>query len=171
MEDMFKYLVPALLALIAWWLKVVREHDTVGRALYAEIEALVQIVVGRRYLEDMEEAANKLCFKSAFSQEPEYVRVPIKDSYCRVYAGNIQNLGCLKDEEAGLVVRFYQFADSFVRDVTEGGNLYQGTNDHTAFEEAVAILKEALSAYESLKALRERRASMNWFRRYLEAIV
>ncbi|CAI8824871.1 hypothetical protein EMIT0P253_260027 [Pseudomonas sp. IT-P253] len=53
--------------------------------------------------------------------------------YCRVYIANLGKLGYLSPEDAQLVASFYQYVESDVRDVTEGGIIYEGTNGPRSF--------------------------------------
>ncbi|MCK3850630.1 RidA family protein [Pseudomonas sp. W2Jun17] len=169
MGEAFKYLLPALLALFAWWLKVSREHKTVGRAIFAEMQALSDIVQARGYLKGLHDVATKLRVAGPFA-DPFPYPVSVGDHYNRVYVANLQNLGFLEEIEAGLVVRFYQLAESVVREVTEGGVLHKGTNDPAVFDENAWILQEALNVFKSIKELRDQRSKLFWMRRYWIAI-
>lgn len=78
------------------------------------------------------------------------LQVRIPQHYCRVYIANLGKLGYLSPKDAQLVVTFYQYVDSVVQDVTEGGIIYEGTNDPKAFTEAADALKFALDAAQQL---------------------
>lgn len=74
----------------------------------------------------------------------------IPQHYCRVYVANLGKLGYLSPEDAQLVVSFYQYVDSVVQDVIEGGVIYEGTDDPEAFIEAANVLQFALDAAQLL---------------------
>ncbi|WP_426201147.1 hypothetical protein [Pseudomonas sp. TWP3-1] len=169
MDEVVKFLLPVVLAILAWWLKLAREHNTVGRAIYSEIMALIEITRHRHFLQDLRMRAQ--LYNNDPSKPAEEYRIPVADHYCRVYAGNIQNIGCLDAEQAALIVRFYQLADSVVRDVSEGGQLYQGTSDPSAYEENALLLEQAMQVAENLKRLRERQSNERWYRRCWRAII
>lgn len=168
MDEVVKFSLPVVLAILAWWLKLAREHSTVGRAIYSEIMALTEITRHRHFLQDLRLRAH--LYRNDPSKPAEEYRISVADHYCRVYAGNIQNIGCLDAEQAALIVRFYQLADSVVRDVSEGGQLYQGTNDPCAYEENALLLEQAMQVAEDLKKLRERQSNERWYRRCWRAI-
>lgn len=162
-EEIIKFALPVVLAIIAWWLKLARENATVGRALCAEISALMEIVEERHFVADLDQAAQ--FFRENPEEPAKTYHVPIADHYCRVYAGSIQNLGCLDADQAELIVRVYQLADSVVRDVSEGGRLATGSSDPEHFEETARVLRKALSAGEDLKRLRAERAAQPWWKK------
>lgn len=168
MDEVVKFSLPVVLAILAWWLKLSREQSTVGRAIYSEIMALTEITRHRHFLQDLRERAE--LHRSDSSKPAAPYRISVADHYCRVYAGNIQNIGCLDAEQAALIVRFYQLADSVVRDVSEGGQLYQGTNDPCAYEENALLLEQAIQAAENLKMLRERQSNEPWYLRFWKAV-
>jgi len=168
MDEIIKFSLPVLLAILAWWLKLAREHSTVGRAIYSEIMALTEITRHRHFLQDLKTRAE--LYRNTPSAPAEVYRISVADHYCRVYVGNIQNIGCLDSEQAALIVRFYQLADSVVRDVSEGGQLFQGTNDPSAYEENALLLELAVNVANDLRILRERQANERWYRRCLRAI-
>lgn len=57
----------------------------------------------------------------------------------------------LKPEDAKLIFKFYQYADSVITDVSKGGALHEGTNDPSAFEENAQILSLAIAAANELE--------------------
>lgn len=168
MDEIVKFSLPVVLAILAWWLKLAREHRTVGRAIYSEIMALREIATHRHFLQDLRMRAQ--FYRDDPSKPAEEYRVSVADHYCRVYAGNIQNIGCLDAEQAALIVRFYQLADSVVRDITEGGQLYTGTSDPTAYDENALLLEQAMQVADDLNKLRERQSNESWYRRCWRAI-
>ncbi|MBJ2242943.1 hypothetical protein HRJ41_14925 [Pseudomonas sp. BF61] len=168
MDEVVKFSLPVVLAILAWWLKLSREQSTVGRAIYSEIMALTEITRHRHFLQDLRVRAE--FYRSDPSKPAEEYRISVADHYCRVYAGNIQNIGCLDAEQAALIVRFYQLADSVVRDVSQGGQLYQGTNDPCAYEENALLLEQAMQVAENLKMLRERQSNEPWYLRCWKAV-
>lgn len=168
MDEIIKFSLPVVLAILAWWLKLAREHSTVGRAIYSEISALQEIATHRHFLQDFRTRAE--FYRTNPSEPAEPYKISVADHYCRVYAGNIQNIGCLDAEQAALIVRFYQLADSVVRDVSEGGQLYEGTNDPNAYEENASLLERAMQVAEDLKILRESQRDEPCYRRFLRSI-
>lgn len=167
MGDFLKFALPAVLAIMAWWMKSVREHNTVGRAIFAEIRALLEIIEERHFLEDLDKAEQY--YRANPDAAPAPYQVPIADHYCRVYAGNIQSLGYLEPDQAELIVRFYQLVDSVVRDVSDGGGLAAGTSDPEDYEDTRRVLQKAVSTAKSLMTLRETRAAEPWWVRYWRA--
>ncbi|MCH5532854.1 hypothetical protein L6216_01545 [Pseudomonas syringae pv. syringae] len=168
MVEFLKFALPAILAVLAWWMKSVREHNTVGRAICAEILALLDIIEERDFLADLENT------EQYFRVNPEAAavlyHVPVADHYCRVYAGNIQNLGYLEPGQAELIVRFYQMIDSVVRDVSSGGRLAEGTSDPQDYKDTGRILRKAVITARSLMSLRKEQAAEPWWRRYWRAL-
>lgn len=167
-DEVIKFSLPVVLAILAWWLKLSRERSTVGRAIFSEIMALTEITRHRHFLQDLRARAE--FYRNDPSKPAKEYRISVADHYCRVYAGNIQNIGCLDAEQAALIVRFYQLADSVVRDVSEGGQLYDGTSDPSAYEENALLLEQATEAAENLKILREKQSNERWYRRCWRAI-
>lgn len=168
MGEFLKFALPAALAILAWWMKSVREHNTVGRAICAEIRALVEIIEERHFLTDLDKASQY--YRANPDAAPVPFQIPVADHYCRVYAGNIQSLGYLEPDQAELIVRFYQLADSVVRDVSDGGCLASGTSDPEDYEETRRILQKAVTTANSLMTLREKRAAELWWVRYWRAM-
>ncbi|KWS78073.1 hypothetical protein AL053_16975 [Pseudomonas savastanoi pv. fraxini] len=168
MGEFLKFAVPAILAVLAWWMKSVREHNTVGRAICAEILALLDIIKERDFLADLKNT------EQYFRENPEAAavsyNVPVADHYCRGYAGNIQNLGYLEPDQAELIVRFYQMVDSVVRDVSSGGRLAEGTSDPNDYKDTGRILQNAVMTASSLISLRNERAAEPWWRRCWRAL-
>lgn len=119
-------------------------------AIVAEVLALRKIAVERDYLAGLIETANELRALPENQRPVTSLQVRNPEHYCRVYVANLGRLGYLSSEDAQLVVSFYQYADSVVQDVTEGGIIHKGTDDPEAFTEAANILKFALDVAQQL---------------------
>ncbi len=143
-------ILPASTAAVGWLWQRWQERRSVRVAIVAEVLALKKIAEMRGYLEGLNDAVNSL------ESLPENQRpvipggISVADHYCRVYVANLSKLGYLERQDALLVVTFYQYVDSVVRDVTEGGILHAGSNDPQAFREAAGILKAALDTAQTL---------------------
>lgn len=127
-----------------------QERTSVRVAIVAEVLALMKIAVERDYLPGLVETANELRAIPEDQRPAVSLQVRIPEHYCRVYVANLGKLGYLSPEDAQLVVSFYQYADSVVQDVTEGGIIHKGTNDPEVFTEAANILKFALDIAQIL---------------------
>lgn len=89
-------------------------------------------------------------------------QIYVPDHYCRVYIAHVSKLGMLEPEDAKLIVKFYQYADSVVTDISKGGALYEGTNEPSAFEENAQILSLAVSTADELERRHRRNAFIRW---------
>lgn len=143
--------VTPIVAATAWFGKARRERDTVRVALVAEVTALRDIAQERRYVHDLLETADELKQLDESERPGKTFRVSVPDHYCRVYVAHIAKLGMLEAEDAKLVVRFYQYADSVVTDISKGGALYEGSNEPGAFEENAQILSLAIEVANELE--------------------
>lgn len=119
-------------------------------AIVAEVLALRKIAVERSYHAGLVEMGNKLLAIPEDERSEASLQVRIPQHYCRVYVANLGKLGYLSPEDAQLVVSFYQYVDSVVQDVIEGGIIYEGTDDPEAFTEAANVLQFALDAAQLL---------------------
>ncbi|XSS63699.1 hypothetical protein ACP9OK_01610 [Pseudomonas sp. B11] len=123
------------------------EVKSVRAALLAEVEAIHDMCVIRQYVD-------------AFREDAEYFRspegkkrqergegfknhIPATDINL-IYRANLNRLGGLSRREAKLIVRFHQLIGGVLQDVSEGGVLYEGSNDPNDYDEAVQILEQAL---------------------------
>ncbi|BBH45480.1 hypothetical protein [Pseudomonas sp. KU43P] len=141
------------IGLVGGWFKFYLERRSVRFAIYAEIQALVLIIRKREYLEGMIETIKEF-------EEGKYKKgtcviysASIDPSYCRVYSALVSTLGSLPADAAQLVVIFYQLIDSVVRDLSPGGQLHEGTDDVTVFNEASDLLSKALRVAEELQRI------------------
>ncbi|MFJ4346806.1 hypothetical protein [Pseudomonas sp. NPDC089401] len=147
----FGIAVPICATVAAWFWKTHHERKAVKVALIAEILALREIATTRRYVEELEETAQHLRGQEEGQREITKYQVKVPEHYCRIYINSVTKLGALKLKDAQLVVKFYQYADSFIMDVAPGGNLYEGTDDPAPFTENAAILREAIKIADELK--------------------
>jgi len=138
-------------AAIGWLWQRWREQKSIRVAIVAEVIALRKIAELRGYLSGLNNAVSML----ESLPENERPKLPggiaVADHYCRVYVANLSKLGYLSGKDALLVVTFYQYIDSVVRDVTDGGILHAGCNNPEAFREAASILKTALDLAKVLE--------------------
>ena len=160
MDDAFlKGIAPAFITLtgtivfglVGGWFKRHLERRSVRYALVAEIQALALIVRERRYLPSLLEAADVIDNGLLKGDEIVWFRVAVDSTYCRVYAAYTSSLGSLPAHIAQLVVTFYQFIDSVVRDVSPGGAVYEGTNKSSGFRDAGDLLAKALKVADELQ--------------------
>lgn len=143
-------LLTATVAAGGWFWQRWQERTSVRVAIVAEVLALRKIAVERDYLAGLIETANELRAIPEDQRPVTSLQVRIPEHYCRVYVANLGKLGYLSPEDAQLVVSFYQYADSVVQDVTEGGIIHKGTDDPEAFTEAANVLKFALDVAQKL---------------------
>jgi hypothetical protein len=149
--SVFGIAVPVCVTVLAWFWKTIHERKAVKVALIAQILALRDIATIREYAKEMLAIAEGL---RALPEEERQVRkyqVSVPEHYCRVYIANVSRLGALKLRDANLIVRFYQFADSVIRDVAPGGLLYDGTNNPEDFERNAQILTLAVEIANELE--------------------
>lgn len=142
--------IPAAVVAAGWLWQRWQERTSVRVAIVAEVLALKEIAVERLYLPGLLEMADHLDSITPSEREPVKLQVRIPEHYCRVYTANISKLGYLKSKDAQLVVRFYQYADSVVQDVTAGGIIYEGTSDPETFRGAAKVLESALYVADQL---------------------
>ncbi len=158
-EAFLKVIAPAfitltgtvVLGLVGGWFKRYLERRSVRYALVAEIQALALIVRERRYLPSFLEVAQGIENGALREDEIYSFGVAVDSTYCRVYAAYTSSLGSLPAHIAQLVVTFYQFVDSVVRDVSPGGIVYEGTNKAADFHEAADLLVKALKIADELQ--------------------
>jgi hypothetical protein len=150
-----------ILAILAWGIRTHRDRVAVKVALVTEIITLKKIAEVRGYADGLFETYHELSSLDPEERPKTQLMVKIPEHYCRVYQANLQKLGTLGLRDAFLVVSFYQYVDSFVRDVLPGGILHEGTSDPEAFKETGQVLKAAVRiAYE----LEHTTANSGWFR-------
>lgn len=147
----FGIALPVCATVAAWFWKTLHERKAVKVALVAEIMALRQIATIRGYVEDLEATADELRKLPEESRPRLEYRVKVPEHYCRIYVENLPRLGALSLKDAHLVVKFYQYADSVIMDISAGGVLYEGTNDPDFFTENAQILREAVAIAEELE--------------------
>ncbi|MCW1242951.1 hypothetical protein OC610_00895 [Pseudomonas sp. SAICEU22] len=149
--SVFGIAVPVCSVVVAWFWKTHHERKAVKIAIIAEILALKEIATERGYETGLMQTAVRLREIAEAEREKVRWQVAVPEHYCRVYVANISKLGALKLRDAGLIVKFYQYADSVIRDVSQGGILYKGSSDPQSFEENAAILRLALDIAAELE--------------------
>jgi len=155
----------AAVAAGGWLWQRWQERTSVRVAIVAEVLALKNIAEERTYLLGLIEIAEALRALPEGERPVASLQVRIPEHYCRVYVANVGKLGYLRPEDAQLVVSFYQYVDSVVQDVTEGGHIYQGTNDPDTFTEAATVLQFALDAAQKLADRHANRSWLGWRRK------
>lgn len=133
-----------------WFWQRQQERVSVRTAIVAEVRALYEVAKERKYFEALSESAEQLAEIPEGGRPVHQIMVQIADTYCRVYNANLTKLGYLEPVDALSVVRFYQFIDSVIRDVTKGGHLFEGSSDPVAFLDAANILEKAFAEAETL---------------------
>lgn len=149
--SVFGIAVPVCVTAFAWLWKTRHEKDSVRVALVAEIIALREIAGERGYVEDLMRHAKALRATPEDQRQALDYQVSVPEHYCRVYVANISKLGALKMKDASLIVMFYQYTDSVIRDVSPGGLLHGGTTDPEDFERNANILKRAFAVADELE--------------------
>ncbi|WP_144411587.1 hypothetical protein [Azotobacter chroococcum] len=124
------------------------ERKTTRQALLAEVQALVEIIRIRHYIDDLRQTALEI--ESNETEESYSFCVTVADHYRAVYDANLARLGCLSPDQASKIVRFYQMIDSVIRDVSPGGPLYESTANASKFNEAANILENAVKVANEL---------------------
>ncbi|MBD8604723.1 hypothetical protein IFT80_18965 [Pseudomonas sp. CFBP 8771] len=153
--------IPATLAAIGWWWQRRQDRRSVRVAIVAEVLALKDIAEEREYYSGLIQMAEHLESIPRERRENASLQVRVHEHYRRVYTANIDKVGYLTPRDAQLVVRFYQYVDSVVADVTEGGAIYEGTSDPLAYREAAAILHKAMAVADEI----HRRYHGRWWNR------
>lgn len=115
----------------------------VKKSLLSEMEAMMIIIKKRRFIEILEEMVSNNNVEAISSCIPEH--------YCRVYQEHCKNLGVLDCEDAIKIVKFYQYIDAVVQDIKDGSTFSQ-VPSIDGFQEAISLLNNAISEFESLKA-------------------
>jgi len=170
MEILLKVTLPLITAIVLWFLKAAKERSTIGLAIFAEINAICEIAEERAYLKGLKEQAEELRGRGEGDDTAQSVQVKIPDHYCRVYLNNLDAIGKLDADEAELVVRFYQFIDSVVQDITEGGVLTEGVTNVESFDEAITIFEKALKAADQLREVRVGKAAQPWYKKLMRMV-
>jgi len=135
----------------SWFWRARQERNAVRVALVAEVTALRDIAKARHYITQLLEAADALNKQAEANRESISFEVAVPSHYCRVYVQHVAKLGMLNPKDAKLIVKFYQYADSVVTDISKGGALYEGSSDPKAFEENAQILSLAMAAADELE--------------------
>ena len=118
------------------------EADLVEASLIAEMTALTEVAKERRYMSLLEEVIAQLQQQPAGTTVQFATNVP--PHYSRVYQANAHRIGLIDKDKATDIIRFHQFIDAVVQDVTEGGVLYSGGHLQ-AFMENHQILSRAFA--------------------------
>lgn len=143
------------------------EKKSVRAALLAEVEAMHDLCVIRKYVEELREDAD-------FFRSPEGTKwrkegnvyqttIPASD-FNLIYKANLSRLGGLSKNEAKLIVRFHQLVEGALQDASEGGVLNQGSYNPEDYDEAADILNEALSIAKVLIAEKKPWWQFRWLR-------
>ncbi|MDV9030700.1 hypothetical protein Q7C30_001100 [Pseudomonas sp. RAC1] len=131
------------------------EKKSVRAAVLAEVEALHDLCMKRKYLEGFREDARHFRSPEGIIQQQrgEIYQNSIRASdFNLIYRANLSRLGGLSGTEAKLIVRFHQLLQGVLQDVSEGGILFEGSNDPKDYEEAADILEEAMDIAKVLMA-------------------
>ena len=124
------------------------ERRSVRASLLAEVAALKEVVEIRGYLADLRKTAGELRGElgEQMKEKAEAVKfeIPITSDYNMIYRANLGRLGVLSEHEAVSIVRFHLLADSVRADVSEGGILYQGSDNAEDFDDAADLLEQAM---------------------------
>jgi hypothetical protein len=155
----FGFVFTGIVAVGGWFWQRHQEKVSIQTALRAEVFALTEIARKRRYMEGLMESANELETNRSIQGHSVSMQIAIPLHYSRVYAGNVSKIGYLNVRNAESVVRFYQYVDSVVQDVSPGGILYEGSCDPEDFRETASILQQAFDISDALRQTPPRRFS------------
>lgn len=140
------------------------ERRSVRASLLAEVAAMRDVVEIRGYLSDLRETAEELRGEIGERMRGEgdvcKYEIPITSDYNQIYKANLGRLGVLSEHEAASIVRFHLLAESFRTDVSEGGILYQGSDEAEDFDDAADVLEQAMALASELVIKR-----LSWRRR------
>lgn len=148
----FLLILTAMGTFAGWMWQKHQERKSVTVAIVAEVRALHQIAIERNYLNDLDECAVGLEALPKGKRPFHIFAVPGNQDYARVFTANLTKLGYLKPKDASSVVRFYQYIESVLIDVREGGVLHSGSDDPASFAQAAAILRKAFAEAETISA-------------------
>lgn len=98
---------------------------SVQSALVTEIEAILEITNQRGYQQSFQQIIQYL---KANPGAAYTIQVKVPGHYSRIYQENAGKIGTISNELASNIVKFHQFVDSVVQDITPGGVLYSGGN-------------------------------------------
>ncbi|MDU9401442.1 hypothetical protein RTH46_02890 [Pseudomonas sp. zfem004] len=140
------------------------ERRSVRASLLAEVAALRDVVEMRGYLGDLRETAEELRGEIGERMRDagkawKFV-IPIQSDYNQIYKANLGRLGVLSEHEAVSIVRFHLLAESVRTDVSEGGILYEGSDEAEDFDDAADLLEQAMVLASELVMKR-----LSWWRR------
>lgn len=131
------------------------EKKSVRAALLAEVEAMHDMCVIRKYVEGLRADANYFRSPEGISKREKgegfQISIPATD-FNLIYKANLSRLGGLSRNEARLIVRFHQLVEGALQDVSEGGTLHIGSNEPDDYDEAADVLEQALSIAKVLIA-------------------
>ncbi|WP_411383424.1 hypothetical protein ACK3BK_23660 [Pseudomonas sp. L7] len=140
------------------------ERRSVRASLLAEVAALRDVVRMRGYLGDLRDTAEELRGELGRQMREEgkvwKFHIPITSDYNQIYKANLSRLGVLSEHEAVSIVRFHLLAESVRTDVSEGGILYEGSDDEEDFDDAADLLEQAMALAGELVAKR-----LPWWKR------
>lgn len=148
-------LISGLIGISGSWLalgwQAWRESRSVRAAIMAEVEALIEIAKRQKYGNQISAALRSWTYDQEHRLGGYYrVRLTIPEHYNRVYLANAPKLGVLREKDARNVVRFYQLMDSLRADTSEGGVLFDGTQDYELLRGAQQLYKTVMDLGESL---------------------
>lgn len=129
-----------------------QERWSVTVAIIAEMGTLHQIAIERNYLNDLDGYAVGLEALPEGKRPFHKFVVPANQDYARVFRANLTKHGYLKPKDAASVERFYQYIESLLIGVREGGVLHSGSDDPASFTKAAAILGKAFAEAEAISA-------------------
>ncbi|WP_291360101.1 MULTISPECIES: hypothetical protein [Acinetobacter] len=137
-----------LTQLLVKWLDQRKQAHTYQVAILAEVSALYDLAVQRKYKEVFEE---RIEYLNQAPMENPIIIVPFQDELTPVYSNNLEKIGYLNPNIVNDVVRFYAHIFALKQDLIPGGAL---TNSATAnlesYENSYEILKEILRLGEKL---------------------
>ena len=123
-----------------------KSKHPVQSALVTEIEAMLEIINQREYQQSFNQAIHYLRSNrtSSFS-----IQVKVPDHYNRIYQENAGKIGMVSNDLASSIVKFHQFVDSVVQDITPGGVLYS-QGKLSDYMQTTGILTMAINLGENI---------------------
>lgn len=128
------------------WLRSIKKGKNIQCALIAEIEAMLHINSLRLYKEGF---ISSIDYLKTHPIEIKHTQVKAPIHYSRIYQQNASDIGLIDKDLAVKIVKFHQFIDSVIQDVTERGVLYKGGRLGD-YEQTFLIYNEAIYLGEEI---------------------
>ncbi|BAU13015.1 hypothetical protein LEP3755_35510 [Leptolyngbya sp. NIES-3755] len=139
-------------ATLNFQLQTLKERRGLASAFYGEIEALLQIVERRKYIEGIEYSLMNIQAGAR-----EFYSFKLTRSYFNVYEKNIDKIGLLPSPLPGKIVLLYTIAFAILEDIDtlngEGINRWENKEIEDHLNELRSLFSEAVSIGEQTQKL------------------